>query len=206
MNIMTLHGDCYTLTTRSNPIPPKLIEESGLTYLALGHVHTRRPAAKLGNTTYAYTGSFFGCGFDEPDERGVLVVTIADDGAADTRFVAMSDTCFRNAHLDVTGKSEEEMADEIAAFASHDVYRIYLEGEREVPDIGALTKKCAQHFFHLVLIDRTVPPVDLWEGIEEENLKGEFLRRARAAYDAETDSARKSMLLEAARAGIEALR
>lgn len=48
MNIMTLHGDCYTLTTRSNPIPPRLIEESGLTYLALGHVHTRRPAANWG--------------------------------------------------------------------------------------------------------------------------------------------------------------
>ena len=63
---------------------------------------------------------------------------------------------------------------------SFDVRRVILEGEIESIDVKALLNKYEKNFYNLTILDRTTPPVDLWEGLEEDSLKGIFLRKLKA--------------------------
>ena len=78
IHLMALHGDVEG-KGRYGPIALEDIAASGLTYLALGHIHACSGLQKAGDTYWAYPGCPEGRGFDELGDKGVLVVTV-DDG------------------------------------------------------------------------------------------------------------------------------
>jgi DNA repair exonuclease SbcCD nuclease subunit len=73
INIMTLHGDTSFPDSPYGYISRSDIEESGLDYLALGHVHSFSGVQKAGKTYWAYSGCTLGRGFDETGEKGIII-------------------------------------------------------------------------------------------------------------------------------------
>ena len=71
IHLMVLHGQVDGAGDYA-PISREDIAASGLTYLALGHVHQCSGVQREGNTFWAYPGCPEGSGFDETGEKGVL--------------------------------------------------------------------------------------------------------------------------------------
>ncbi len=83
INILLLHGDTSgDLNSDYNGITSEFINESGMDYIALGHIHARSEIKRIGSTYYAYSGCPEGQGFDETGEKGVYIGTVSKDGCA----------------------------------------------------------------------------------------------------------------------------
>ncbi|UQT50234.1 hypothetical protein M5E87_12260 [Flavonifractor plautii] len=117
---------------RYGPIALEDIAASGLTYLALGHIHACSGLQKAGDTYWAYPGCPEGRGFDELGDKGVLVVTVDDGGAVSAEFVPLARRRYEILTVDVTGAESPAaaLAAALPADAGEDCYRIVLTGER----------------------------------------------------------------------------
>lgn len=180
-----LHGDPSAPSSPYCPVTAGQVRESGLDYLALGHIHTAGSFVS-GSTLAAWPGCAMGRGFDETGVKGALVVTLGE--TAEAEFFPISGPRF----YDLTAKVEEDPFFSVWALLparkTEDFYRITLTGEAEPPDLEAIREKLAD-FPNLTLRDRTQPPVDLWATADEDSLEGAFfrvLRDARQGQDEET--------------------
>lgn len=204
VDIMVLHGELGG--DRYNRLTAEDIAASGLDYLALGHVHSFSGVQRAGDTFYAYPGCLEGRGFDETGEKGVLVGTVGK-GAADLRFVPLAERQYEIIDAPTADfASAEEAADAaIAGHAAENIVRVVLKGEAAFAiDTDELARHLEDRFFHAVVRDETVPARDIWQGADEDSLKGLFLKRMREKYDAAGEDARAG-ILAAARYGIAAL-
>ena len=184
LHLMVLHGDVAG-QGRYGPIDPADIAASGLTYLALGHVHTCSGLQKAGDTFWAYPGCPEGRGFDETGEKGVLVVTAADRQTLSVRLAPLSRRQYRLVEVDVTGmdSAEEALCAVLPAAPTGDCCRIVLTGQRsfDSPDLTALTALAQPCYFSVALRDRTRPIRDLWDRAGEDSLTGLVLRQLKGA-------------------------
>ena len=187
VKLMCLHADLAPNSPYA-PITEHQIAASGLTYLALGHIHAPSGLRTAGSTFYAYPGCLEGRGFDETGERGALVVTAAP-GQVESRFVPLCRHRYDAVSVDVTGK------DPIAAVAAAlraDSYacRVTLTGESEGVDTAALTAALAGKCTALRITDNTRLPLKLWARRSEDNLTSltmdALFRRLQADPDNET--------------------
>ncbi len=131
VNIAVVHGELAT-ESAYNPVKESDIAESGMDYVALGHVHAFSGIKKAGNTCYAYSGALEGGGFDECDEKGVLIGTVSK-GTCALEFLRMCKRCYRTVEVDVTGAGTlEEIIDRVKAKIEDkkDLYKIVLTGVR----------------------------------------------------------------------------
>lgn len=207
LHIMVLHGDVDG-ARRYDPIPRGEIAESGLDYLALGHVHAFSKIQKLWSTTWAYPGCPEGRGFDECGPHGVIVGEV-DKARCDLRFVSFGRRKYEILSVDVTGREPLSALEEMLPQEStaSDIYRIVFTGETDERgvDLRAVRDAVEERFYHLELRDETRMTEDLWRRAEEDSLRGLFLKnllRCRAA--AETEAERRR-IDQAARFGLAAL-
>ena len=199
-NIGVFHGDTRTPDSRYGPVSEADIAQSGLDYLALGHVHSRSPLSRSGGTWWAYPGCSEGRGFDETGEKGVYLVELSEEGCS-ARFIP---TCVRR-----YGIAEADVSADIAAQlpqgTENDIYRLILRGECErSPDMRALHARLASRFFSLEIRDAPRPLRDIWESAEQDSLRGLFLRRMRAKYESADENERQK-IIQAVRWGLAAL-
>ena len=90
INLLVQHGELKSdLNSEYNAITPKFVKNSGMDYIALGHVHKRSDIGKIDNTCFAYCGCPEGQGFDELEEKGVYIGQIGK-GKCDLQFVSVS--------------------------------------------------------------------------------------------------------------------
>jgi DNA repair exonuclease SbcCD nuclease subunit len=89
IHVALAHGHLTTVTFGGHeddvrlPIDPAHVDRVGLDYLALGHWHgTRLEKGRDGRVRVAYPGTHETTAFEEQDSGNVLVVTIAEKGAA----------------------------------------------------------------------------------------------------------------------------
>ena len=75
--IAVLHGDPTRKDSLYCPITAQQVRDSGLQYLALGHIH-KAGAFHAGGTLCAWPGCPMGRGWDETGEKGVCIVTVED--------------------------------------------------------------------------------------------------------------------------------
>lgn len=177
LHLMVLHGN--TQGRDYAPISPAHIAASGLDYLALGHIHQHSGLQKCGPTFWAYPGCPEGRGFDELDDKGVLVLN-AEKGHVDVRFHPLSLRRYRIVDVDLTG-CDHPLDAITAALPPHtqpDICRIRLTGEfaMDTQILTGLESALSPRFHALELLDRTRPPRDLWVRAEEDTLTGLFLR------------------------------
>lgn len=159
-----LHGDPTRVDSPYCPITSAQVRESGLHYLALGHVH-KRGSFQSGETLCAWPGCPMGRGFDEPEQKGVLIVTVEDFAQAE--FVPLAVPCFHD--LTCTTQSLFEV---LPPVGNDDYYRITLTGICEDTDIEGICGK----FPNLELLDRRTPAEDIWGSADGDSLEGTFFR------------------------------
>lgn len=192
-HIGVFHGDPLQSDSPYNPISQAQVENTGLDYLALGHIH-KNGAFRVGKTLCAWPGCPMGRGYDETEEKGVLVVELAQ--RAEARFVALDTPRFYDWVVPVRTTAHAAIAERLPAVGNENHYRITLTGETEKPDTDALHTAFAA-FANLELRDRTQPPVDIWARAEGDTLEGAYFRLLRRDYTQGDDDARQSALLAA---------
>ncbi len=190
LNIMVIHGELGG--NSYNTIKEKNIPSMGLDYLALGHVHTFSGINKAGNTYYAYPGCTQGRGFDETGVKGVIIGTIGK-GKADMRFVPLGGREYK-----VITTTQAKLDSAITRDNQNHICRLVLTGQwTEKPDIEAIYNKYSGRCFHLTIKDQSTPARDQWQRVDEDTIKGLYLRRMRELYDTEgTDKEQVLMALE----------
>ncbi len=174
IHLMTLHGALDG--TDYAPISQEIIAQSNLDYLALGHVHQFGGLQQSGNTHYAYSGCPQGRGFDELGEKGVLCVTL--DGADCTaEFIPLCHRRYQITTLDVTDVDNiaQTIQGALPEDSQLDSHRFLLTGTAHQVDVKALTAQLEGSCFSLDIRDHTRPPMDIWAGKGEDNLRGLFL-------------------------------
>ncbi|MCD7947609.1 MAG: DNA repair exonuclease [Oscillospiraceae bacterium] len=181
VHIMALHADITGMMKPDANLTVEMIAQSGLRYLALGHIHTCSGLHRDGGTDWAYPGCPAGRGFDETGEKGVLLVTIAEEETT-AEFVPIGARRFEIVERDVTGREDigQALLDTLPKGAERDFYRLILTGEAEHVDTAALERMLAGRFYSISVIDHTLPPRDIWARLEEDTLTGAFLRCMRA--------------------------
>ena len=196
-HIMVLHGNVGEPESKYNPIDEAEIARSGLQYLALGHKHTFSGLQKSGDTYWAYPGCPEGRGFDETGKKGVIIAEI-ETGHVQARFVPLGKRQYRIIDVDLTERTDamEAVAAAVAGGAGEDICRIVLTGAYGgTLDLGKISDGVADRFFHVVLRDETRLLRDIWAQAEEDTLRGLFLRKMRARYEAGDEAERHKIIL-----------
>ena len=199
---MVVHGNPTQPSSPYNPILPAQIAQSGLSYLALGHIHQASGLLTAGGTAYAWPGCAMGRGFDELGQKGVLYVEL-EEGRAQAQLLPLGRRQYEILPVDVTGKEPLEAV--LAALpqdTSEHIYRIVLTGEGESPNLPALERELAPRFYGLTLRDRTRVQRAVWDRMEEDTLTGLFLRLMAARCRKEPEN---EILQQAVRFGLAAL-
>lgn len=171
-----LHGDPQVLNSPYCPITAEQVRESGLDYLALGHIH-KTGSFRAGATLCAWPGCPMGRGFDECGQKGVLLVTLSD--GAEAEFLPLNNPRFHDLTASVSGDPADTLRSLLPPAATRDCFRITLAGECTHVDTAAL-KQAFSQYPDLELIDRTTPPVDLWAAAGEDTLEGIYFQMLQA--------------------------
>ena len=188
-----LHGDPTQVTSPYCPVSERQVADSGLHYLALGHIH-KEGAFRAGMTLCGWPGCPMGRGFDELDEKGALIVTL--DGSAAARFVALDTVRFHDLQAAPGEDAAAALADILPPVGNDDFYRIILTGPSQPLDLTALRAQLSR-FPNLELRDRTTVPIDPWRTVDEDSLEGTFFRMLRDAMEGADGAQRKRILLAA---------
>jgi DNA repair exonuclease SbcCD nuclease subunit len=192
-HIGVLHGDPTQINSPYCPITANQIRESGLDYLALGHIH-KTGSIRAGETLCAWPGCPMGRGYDELDAKGTIIVTLEDIVQAE--FVPLNTPRFFDYEVAPGTDPVATLSSLLPALGDENFYRITLTGESQELDIPALLSAFAQ-FPNLELRDRTTPPLDIWGSASEDTLEGVYFRLLKSAADEADASTRETLTLAA---------
>ena len=195
--IGVFHGDPTHATSPYNPITAAQVRDSGLHYLALGHIH-KAGSFRVGNTLCAWPGCPMGRGFDEAGEKGVIIAELGETVSA--RFVPLDTPRFFDLEVQLDGDPRQALAAVLPAVGNDHFYRVTLTGSCPGLDIRALDNSFPQ-FANLELRDRTQAHRDPWESAGEDTLEGVFFRKLREtrAHAGEDDRRRIDLAAKLAR-------
>lgn len=173
------------------PITPAQIADSGLDYLALGHIHRSGGLQRSGDTYWAYPGCPEGRGFDEAGDKGVLIVRV-DKGDVQADFVSLCGRRYEILDVDLTG-ADDPVAAVLAALpadAGRHVCRVRLTGRygMDAAVLTAIERAVEERAWSAQVQDRTRPPEDLWARAGEDNLTGLFLQAMARSCERDPDS------------------
>lgn len=169
--IALLHGDPTQKNSPYCPITATQVRESGLDYLALGHIH-KAGTFRAGKTLSAWPGCPMGRGWDETGDKGVCIVTLGDP--VQVQAVALDTPRFFDLTVEVDGDARAALDGVLPAVQSRDFYRVTLKGYGSV-DL-AVVKDSFPQVPNLTLRDETQAPRDLWENAGSDTLEGVFFR------------------------------
>ncbi len=188
INLMCIHGELKSdLNSNYNSITTEFIENSGMDYIALGHVHKRTDIAKIGCSYLSYCGCPEGQGFDELGEKGVYLGEVSKTSCK-LQFVSLAQRMHIAENIDITSLSNSaEIADCIIQFIkskypenfSENLYKIILTGSIEdgtiisIPEISA---RLNQLLYFVKLRDKTEIKLDFETLSQENTLKGIFVK------------------------------
>ncbi len=182
INLLVLHGNLAG--EGYNPIKLSDLENCGMDYVALGHIHATSGIERRGTCFFAYPGCPEGRGFDETGEKGVLSLRVTK-GSVKAEFVPICQRMYVREKIDVTEAAsfEDVVALLQKAHQGDDhMYRFYLVGKRAFPiDVEVLKKSVCG--FDVSVIDETTPAVDFEKISQEFSLKGLFTKYALEAKD-----------------------
>ena len=178
--VAVLHGDPTTVKSPYCAVTAAQVRDSGLDYLALGHIH-KAGAFRTGATLCAWPGCPMGRGWDETGDKGVCIVTL--DEGVEIHPLALDLLTFQEFTVDISGGAEEALEAQLPGVANEDFYRITLTGRGEM-DLDALRQRFTV-FPNLELRDKTLPALDLWKDAGEDTLRGVYFALLRQAAEEE---------------------
>lgn len=205
-HLAVLHGDMAG-RGRYGPMTEEEAAASGLTYLAMGHIHRRVSLHKIGGTYWAYPGCPEGRGFDELGDKGCLWITVGDDGKVEEEFLPMAGRRYHILEVPAGEDPGGALLEALTPDKAPDICRVIFTGESGVEglDLTALAALGEGRCYALSLRDRTTVRRDLWDRAEEDTLTGLFLRRMREKLTGAETEADRALLEQAVRFGLAAL-
>ena len=189
MAVGVFHGDPTQAHSPYNPVTKAQALQSGLRYLALGHVH-KGDGFWAGDTLCAWPGCPMGRGWDEAGDKGVVIVTLDSD--TQIQFVPLDVPQFHDVFVDASAG----VGSVLPAVGNEDFYRVTLTGEAEAVDLEALQAEFAD-FPNLVLRDQTRKPVDLWQSLGQDNFEGVYFGLLKDALTDADEETKEKILLAA---------
>ena len=213
INIMTIHGDISNIDEGNdyNPITLNDIGRSGLDYIAIGHRHKFSGILRENNTYYAYAGCPQGRGFDELDNKGIIIGEIAK-GAVDLKFVRTSKRNYYVKEIDISNSvSYEEVKFKIISSINEEdrknnLYKIILKGEVESYinlKEEVILDKIKDDFYFVKVIDKTEVKLDFDEISKDYSIKGVYAKKLLEKM--EDEDANQELLKMALKLGIQCL-
>ena len=190
VNLMVLHGELDGPQPRYAPIPSADAADSGLDYLALGHIHKTYLPRKAGKTWYGWPGVALGRGFDECGVHGVFHV-ILDGGGCRAELLPLPGPRYER----ITVRAGEVLR--LPEDSGDVICRLCFTGESEPLDLERLRETLAPRFLALELRDETTPPPALWDSCGDGTLRGLALGALRARYDRAEPAERPAIALAA---------
>lgn len=206
LNLMCIHGELCTGESRYNPITENEIAGSGMDYVALGHTHKASGLKKAGGVYYSWPGCTEGRGFDECGDKYVNIIEL-ENGSCELRQTSIASRRYQILRLDLSETDaltavHNQLPDDTVA----DIYRIVFTGETDsAPDLRRLHANLSELFFELQLRDETRLRRSLWENAGDDTLRGLFLAKLKAKYDASSNAAERLKIEQAARWGLAAI-
>lgn len=215
INLMCIHGELRSdLGSDYNSITGEFIENSGMDYIALGHVHKRTDIGKIGNTYLSYCGCPEGQGFDELGEKGIYLGEISKGGCS-LQFVPTAKRLHNAESIDISGLlTSSEIASHIIEtvkqkypdnFADN-LYKIVLTGYvDETADISVpeIASRLNEAVYFAKVKNKTEIKVDFVSLSQEKTLKGVFVKNMLAKIES-ADEAEKERLKAALNMGLKA--
>ncbi len=188
INLMCIHGELGAdQGSNYNAISSSFIENSGMDYIALGHIHKRTEIQKIANTYFAYCGCPEGQGFDELDNKGVYIGTVSKHDC-NLQFLPIAKRIHITENIDISGLyTSADIAEHILAVLNkkhgnayrENLYKIALIGQLEewvsisLPEI---TSRLNDELYFAKLKDKTELKIDLEQLSKEQSLKGIFVK------------------------------
>ena len=136
-NLMVVHGNPTQPSSPYNPILPAQIAQSGLSYLALGHIHQASGLLTAGGTAYAWPGCAMGRGFDELGQKGAYLGRITDAGVQ-LDFLPLPGRRYEILRVDAGDDALAAVKAALPERTQDDIYRVILTGEAAPVDLPAL--------------------------------------------------------------------
>lgn len=210
------HGEVVSNGQSSlyNPISCARIADSGMDYIALGHIHKRSEVQRAGRTWYAYSGSPDGHGFDEQGAKGVYIGTVGRE-TCDLHFRETGRRRFEELSVDVSGANSSLAAAHLVggalrtafgeAYGEH-LYKVILTGAvEETARLNAETIRgiLQDEVYFLKLRDKTTF-VQAGEP-SPDTLRGRFVRLMRERIENATGEEERRAAQEALHLGLKAL-
>ena len=166
--IAVLHGDPMRLRSPYCPVTTAQVRDSGLDYVALGHIH-KCGSFRARNSLCGWPGSPMGRGFDEPREKGVYIVELGERSSS--RFVALDTPRFYDIEVNTETQEIEQL---LPAVDNGDFYRVTLTGA-----VGPALETLKAQFLglrNLEFIDKREIKPDPWERVGDDTLEGGYFR------------------------------
>ena len=185
------HGDPVQPVSPYNPITRQQVQQSGLDYLALGHIH-KADRFQSGRTLCAWPGCPMGTGYDELGIKGVWIAQL--DSETTCRFVELNTPRFYDMEVRAGENPAAAVGNVLPGVVGEDFYRITLTGVCEAGSLEALAEQFSG-FPNLIIRDQTTRPVDLWSCTGEDSFEGVYFGLLKAA--AENGPERETALLAA---------
>lgn len=198
INLVMLHGQEMPYASGAGQdaeqIPLRLLQNKGIDYLALGHIHTYKREKLDARGIYVYPGCLEGRGFDECGVHGfcLLEIDAAHHKLQDT-FVPFAGRRLWETSVDVSTcangvdvlENMKEALQERQVQAS-DLVKVCLTGSLPAGvevDTELLAMQLSQVYFYVKVVDQTVPEIDYAAYAYDASLKGEFVRLVQAQTD-----------------------
>ncbi|MCH5187951.1 MAG: DNA repair exonuclease [Oscillospiraceae bacterium] len=190
VNIVVMHGQ------ESDQSGPDLVclrelQNRGIDYLALGHVHFYKEDKLDSRGRYCYPGCLEGRGFDECGEHGFVLLNIDESGRVTSEFVAFARRRLYAPEIDITGcMTTDDIAGRIKLRLSEEgcepgsLIKLVLTGRVDVEcekNSELLMSRFKDNYYFVKIDDRSTLRVDYEAFMGDVSLKGEFIRAVRAA-------------------------
>lgn len=186
--LLVLHADPTATGSPYCPVTAAQIQEAGLDYAALGHIHAAgRFGAGAGMC--AWPGCPMGHGYDEAGIKGVLIAELEE--TANVRFIPLDVPRFYDLSTEAGDDPVGAVSRLLPPEGSRDFFRVRLTGEADPAAVERLNGRF-DRYPNLRLLDQTIPTGDLWEKAGQDSLEGlyfQLLQTAAREADPETAGA-----------------
>jgi DNA repair exonuclease SbcCD nuclease subunit len=201
-NIMVIHGEITTTKEGNdyNPITEEDIARSNMDYIAIGHRHKFSEVKKIDNTYYSYSGCPQGRGFDELEDKGIVVIELKDK-FVESQFIRTSIRNYYEKEININGcfghgEVKNKIINEIPnEERKNNFYKIILRGqvsEEFTLNEDFLQESLKDQFHYVKIIDKSEIRLDMEELIKGYSLKSIFAKKIyERLQNAETEEERE---------------
>ena len=217
INLLVQHGDLKSdLNSEYNAITPQFVKNSGMDYIALGHLHKRTEIGRIDNTFFAYCGCPEGQGFDELDDKGVYIGEIGK-GVCSLSFISLSKRKHIEKTVDISdAQNTADIAELVLSSLKSDygdgfgenLYKIILSGEiseQTEINLSQITSRLEEKLYFVKLRDNTEYKIDYAQLAKEPTLMGVFVKRM-LEKEKNASEEEKQILKKALKLGLRAFK